>query len=83
MPYKYVVSVDSKGFDQAPAEIMYALGRLSWATKQAVGEEAVAPNELLTLGYFDKMSIGVCQSPQILYHLVLTEFSSMMTVNHL
>lgn len=62
MPYKYVVSVDSIGFDKAPSEIMHALGRLSWATKEAVGENAAVPNELLALGYFDKMSIGVCGS---------------------
>ncbi|KAH8702437.1 2OG-Fe(II) oxygenase superfamily-domain-containing protein [Talaromyces proteolyticus] len=58
MPYKYVVSVDSKSFSEAPSEIMYALGRLSWATKQAVGSKALTPNELLTLGYFEKMAIG-------------------------
>lgn len=63
MPYKYVVSVDSKGFDQAPDDMLRALGRLSWATKQAVtsaGDEYSAPNELLTLGYFEEMKIGVC-----------------------
>lgn len=60
MPYKYVISVDSKGFDEAPAEIMYALGRLDWATKQAVGTEAREPNELLAVGYFEDMAMGVC-----------------------
>lgn len=61
MPYKYVVAVDSKGFSEAPPEIKYALGRLTWATETAVGAEALAPNELLTLGYFEGMSIGVCR----------------------
>lgn len=61
MPYKYVVSVESKGFNEAPAVLMFGLGRLTWAVKQAVGDCAVIPNELLTLGYFDKMSIGVCE----------------------
>ncbi|QKX61042.1 uncharacterized protein TRUGW13939_08188 [Talaromyces rugulosus] len=58
MPYKFVVSVDSKGFSEAPREIKYALGRLTWATQQVVGSKAQAPNELLTLGYFEKMAIG-------------------------
>jgi hypothetical protein len=59
MPYKFVVSVDSKGFSEAPPEIKCALGRLTWATQQVVGREAQAPNELLMLGYFEKMAIGV------------------------
>ncbi|KAF3396404.1 hypothetical protein F1880_006750 [Penicillium rolfsii] len=61
VPYKYVVSVDSKAFSDAPAEIMTALGRLSWATEQAVtrvGDQYQPPNELLALGYFEKMKIG-------------------------
>lgn len=62
MPYKYVVSVASKGFDEAPAEVMHALGRLTWATKEAVsavGGSVLHPNELLLLGYFEEMAIGV------------------------
>lgn len=62
MPYKYVVSVDSKGFDEAPDEILRALGRLSWATEKAVastGGDFLPPNELLMLGYFEDMKIGV------------------------
>lgn len=62
MPYKYVVSVDSKGFDEAPDDILRALGRLSWATEKAVtsaGGVYQAPNELLILGYFAEMSVGV------------------------
>lgn len=63
MPYKYVVSVDSKGFDEAPPEIMRALGRLTWATEHAInaaGDTFLPPNELLMLGYFEDMAIGVC-----------------------
>ena len=62
MPYKYVVSVDSKGFDGAPDEILRAFSRLSWATEKAVastGGDFLAPNELLMLGYFEDMKIGV------------------------
>lgn len=62
MPYKYIVSVDSKGFDEAADEMLRALGRLTWATNKAVtgsGDEFLPPNELLTLGYFDEMKIGV------------------------
>ncbi|KAL1956755.1 hypothetical protein VTO42DRAFT_6808 [Malbranchea cinnamomea] len=59
MPYKYVVDVDSRPFNQAPAVLLSALGRLTWATKNSVAEEEfLRPNELLTLGYFEKMSIG-------------------------
>lgn len=71
MPYKYVVSVDSKGFDQAPGEILQALGRLSWASEKAVtesGDKYMPPNELLLLGYFEDMKIGVTR-PSTLDHL--------------
>jgi len=62
MPYKYVVAVDSKGFDEAPPVIMNALSRLTWATRQVVASAegaALLPNELLLLGYFEEMAIGV------------------------
>ena len=62
MPYKYVVSVDSKGFSEAPDEVLRALGRLSWATEKAVASTDgcfLPPNELLILGYFEDMKIGV------------------------
>lgn len=62
VPYKYVVSVDSKAFSDAPAEILTALSRLSWATEKAVtrvGGQYQPPNELLALGYFEQMKIGV------------------------
>lgn len=62
MPYKYVVSVDSKGFDEASDEVLRALGRLTWATEMAVtsaGDEFLSPNELLMLGYLEGMKIGV------------------------
>lgn len=62
MPYKYVVSVDSKGFSEAPDKILRALGRLSWAAEKAVVDTADSyfpPNELLMLGYFEDMKIGV------------------------
>ncbi|KAJ5177083.1 uncharacterized protein N7482_002960 [Penicillium canariense] len=61
MPYKYVVSVDSRAFSGAPPVILAALGRLSWATEKAVinaGDDYLPPNELLALGYFEGMKIG-------------------------
>ncbi|KAB8237547.1 uncharacterized protein BDW43DRAFT_321906 [Aspergillus alliaceus] len=61
MPYKYVVSVKSKGFDEAPKVILRALGRLKWATEKALDRArdiARAPNEMLVLGYFEGMKIG-------------------------
>ncbi|PLB43251.1 hypothetical protein P170DRAFT_419123 [Aspergillus steynii IBT 23096] len=58
MPYKYVVSVASKAFSEAPGVILRALGRLTWATKKALGPDYLPPNELLALGYFEAMKIG-------------------------
>lgn len=62
MPYKFVVSVDSKGFNEAPEDILRVLGRLSWACEKAVtstGAEYQALNELLALGYLGEQHIGV------------------------
>lgn len=61
MPYKYVVSVDSRSFANAPPMITRALGRLTWATRNSMEDQTAfqPPNELLTLGYFEDMSIGV------------------------
>ncbi|KAI5291354.1 hypothetical protein KEM54_005207 [Ascosphaera aggregata] len=58
MPYKYVVNVDKKRFDEAPEVITNALGRLRWAAKQVAGEGAQLPNELLAVGYFEKMAMN-------------------------
>ncbi|GFF64652.1 hypothetical protein IFM60648_01339 [Aspergillus lentulus] len=61
MPYKYIVSVGSRPFADAPDEILQALGRLTWATERAVagsGDTFLPPNELLMLGYFEDMKIG-------------------------
>ncbi|KAK1145701.1 hypothetical protein N8T08_003937 [Aspergillus melleus] len=58
MPYKYVVSVASKAFSEAPPVILQALGRLTWATEKALDSDYLPPNELLALGYFEAMKIG-------------------------
>ncbi|GKZ28242.1 hypothetical protein AbraIFM66950_000054 [Aspergillus brasiliensis] len=61
MPYRYVVSVASKGFNEACPSILRAMGRLTWASKQAVlaaGDTFLPPNELLLLGYLEDMKIG-------------------------
>lgn len=82
MPYKYIVSVDSKGFDEASDEMLRALGRLTWATERAVsdsGDRFLPPNELLTLGYFDEMKIGVCVYAES--RILLTQTSIMMMAN--
>ena len=88
MPYKYVVSVDSKGFDEAPNDMLQALGRLSWATEKAVistGDVHLPPNELLALGYFEEMKIGVSQSCEfenmLLSWAKLSSLSSTMTAS--
>ena len=80
MPYKYVVDVSSRPFSDAPDPLLASLGRLTWAAKQTVkAEEFQKPNELLTLGYLEKMSINVSASPKevLLYMTDLT--SSTMT----
>lgn len=80
MPYKYVVSVDSKGFDEASDDVLRALGRLSWATEKAVtsaGDVYQPPNELLILGYFAEMSIGVSTAQHMFLMLCLTLVSFM------
>ncbi|KAL3418928.1 hypothetical protein PVAG01_09149 [Phlyctema vagabunda] len=60
-PYKFGVSVLSKGFDAAPPVILKALQRLTWAGQQALGEnmEKFHPfNELLSIGYFEDTKIS-------------------------
>lgn len=60
MPYKYVVAVDSKGFREAPKEILRALHRLTWAGEQSVTDGSFNKfNELLTVGYFEEQKMGV------------------------
>ncbi|KAI5293817.1 hypothetical protein KEM52_005169 [Ascosphaera acerosa] len=58
MPYKYVVNVDKRRSDQTPAVIVNALGRLRWAAQQVGSDHVQMPNELLAVGYFEKMSMG-------------------------
>lgn len=62
MPYKYIVSVDSKSFSEAPQVIMDGLARLTWVgrkTAEGVGATYKDCNELLALGYFEQQSIKV------------------------
>lgn len=60
MPYKYVVSVKSKAFSEAPPIILNVLNRLTWAGKRIVNDGTYKEfNELLCLGYFEKQKIGV------------------------
>ncbi|KAL4911104.1 hypothetical protein BDW74DRAFT_184618 [Aspergillus multicolor] len=60
-PYKFVVAVESRSFDQACDSVLRALGRLRWATETAAQSQkgtALEPNELLLLGYFEDQRIG-------------------------
>ncbi len=60
MPYKYIVSVSSKGFSEAPKPVMDALNRLTWAGRYCVTDGSFKDfNEELVLGYFEKQAIGV------------------------
>ena len=65
MPYKYVVSVDSKSFSEAPKPVMNALNRLTWAARRCVSDGSFVDfNEELVLGYFEKQAIGVSIIPE-------------------
>lgn len=60
MPYKFIVSVNSRAFSEAPKVIMDGLNRLTWAGKHVVQDGTYQDfNELLALGYFEKQAIGV------------------------
>lgn len=60
MPYKFIVSVDSLPFSSAPPVIRSALGRLVWAAQNTVkSAEFQQLNELLAVGYFEDMEMGV------------------------
>lgn len=72
MPYKYIVSVNSKPFKDAPEAIMSGLNRLTWAGKHAVGaKEYQNANELLALGYFEKQQIHVSYVTKVHNQLIL------------
>lgn len=70
MPYRYVVSVDSKGFNEAPPPVMHCLSRLTWAARQVAGNNC-PPNELLAVGYFEEMAMNVSSS-YLFFHFSLT-----------
>ncbi|ROT34664.1 hypothetical protein SODALDRAFT_285960 [Sodiomyces alkalinus F11] len=64
-PYKFVVNVLSKSFEEAPDAILKALMRLRWAgresvrcTTQSLATDFVEFNELLSLGYMEGDRIG-------------------------
>ncbi|MCJ1383484.1 hypothetical protein MMC17_006598 [Xylographa soralifera] len=59
MPYKYIVAVDSKGFNEAPAPVISALKRLEWGAKASVRDGSfLSFNELLAVGYFEEGKMG-------------------------
>lgn len=67
LPYNFIASPDTQAFSQAPAAIMDALNRLTWAGKDAVKDGSYRPfNELLCLGYMEDQRIKV--SP---FHMTL------------
>lgn len=62
MKYKYAAEVGTIPFSEAAPQLMHAMGRLTWATRHVVdmaGDDYLRPNELLMLGYFESMKIGV------------------------
>jgi len=74
-PYKFGVSVQSKGFEDAPDSILRALQRMRWAGKQAVAETVAAmkgasvidcPNVADTFVDFNELlSLGYMQQDKI------------------
>jgi hypothetical protein len=62
MKYTYAAEVGTIPFRKASSQLMHAMGRLRWATEHVVsiaGDTYLKPNELLMLGYFEGMKIGV------------------------
>lgn len=60
MPYKYVADQETTSLAEAPRLILNALHRLTWAGEQTVKDGSFKKfNEVLTLGYLEKQSIGV------------------------
>ena len=71
MPYKYIVSVDSKSFSEAHPTIMKVLHRLSWAAQQVVHDGSFTEfNELLAVGYFEDQRMNVSLSRTSPYHFL-------------
>ena len=70
MPYKYIVSVDSKSFSEAHPTIMNVLHRLSWAAQKVVHDGSFTEfNELLAVGYFEDQRMNVSLFQTSTYHL--------------
>ncbi|KAF7862641.1 hypothetical protein EAF04_007514 [Stromatinia cepivora] len=61
-PYKFLVAHEANSFEDAPAPILKAMQRMTWAGKQAFAgkddTEFTPFNEILCLGYFENMHIG-------------------------
>jgi hypothetical protein len=62
LPYKFVVTTQSKSFSETHQDVLLAHSRLVWATRQTVAEsnhEFQKPNELLLVCYVADMDMGV------------------------
>ncbi|KAI9648951.1 hypothetical protein NHQ30_001517 [Ciborinia camelliae] len=61
-PYKFLVAHEANSFQDAPAPILKAMQRMTWAGRQAFAGKDDAKftpfNEVLCLGYFESMHIG-------------------------
>ncbi|KAJ5983196.1 hypothetical protein N7481_005295 [Penicillium waksmanii] len=61
LPYKFVVSTQSKSFSDTHQDVLVAHSRLVWATEKIVAEsnmEYQKPNELLLVCYVTNMDMG-------------------------
>ena len=76
-----MVATDCVGFGEAPAGVIDALQRLTWAGRKAVQDGTfINFNELLAVGYFEKGSMGVSSLVLGVCGQTLTiAYSTMMT----
>lgn len=57
------MNVDSKGFSEAPHEILESVRRMTWAGKYFITDGSFVDfNELLAVGYMEKCKMGVSAS---------------------
>lgn len=58
--YKYIAKANSTPFKDAPKVVTRAMGRLNWAAKVSLnGKPFAGLNEVLVVGYFVEMGMGV------------------------
>ena len=59
LPYKYILAVETRPFQDAPDALLKALQRLRWAGKHVGQSEEEQFNEILAVGYYEQGKMGV------------------------